>query len=222
MFVLTDGKYYVMENPMRIGDYLKTTSPIQAKEFTYKQARNLVQKSRKKYSWIKNFQLVDLNTGEKSDKSLNYKGNAGIYIENNINFDDSILDKIIEESNSIIGLAGWDMEQLNTYENLLSTQLSKCDSAESDVKHALEKYKEDNDGRKPQAHKAAKIGYLLDDIRDRHKKIKQCIRCVKIMQDAITYQYSIGKIKFELSKVKNGEYKGRTEYWEVALNILED
>lgn len=117
LFMLTNGKYYVMENPMKIGEYIKTTSPIQAKEFTYK---------------------------------------------------------------------------------------------------------EDNNGKKPQAHKAAKIGYLLDDIRDRHKKIKQCIRYVQVMEDAITYHYSIGKIKFELSKVTSGEYKGRTEYWKLALHILED
>ena len=34
MFILTDGKNYVMENPMKQGVYLQTTSPIQAKEFT--------------------------------------------------------------------------------------------------------------------------------------------------------------------------------------------
>ena len=211
-----------MENPLKIGDYLATTSPVQAKQFSYKQARNLVQKSRKKYSWIKKFQLVDVDSGEESSKSLNYKGNADVYVDENIKFDDSILDKIVKESNSIIGLAGWNLQQLNTYENLLNTQLSMCDSAESDIKHSLEKYKEDNNGKKPQAHKAAKIGYLLDDIRDRHKRIKYCIRCVKVMQDAVAYQYSISKIKFELSKVSNGEYKGRTEYWKIALEILEN
>lgn len=222
VFILTDGKNYVMENPLKIGDYLATTSPVQAKQFSYKQARNLVQKSRKKYSWIKKFQLVDVDSGEESSKSLNYKGNADVYVDENIKFDDSILDKIVKESNSIIGLAGWNLQQLNTYENLLNTQLSMCDSAESDIKHSLEKYKEDNNGKKPQAHKAAKIGYLLDDIRDRHKRIKYCIRCVKVMQDAVAYQYSISKIKFELSKVSNGEYKGRTEYWKIALEILEN
>ena len=34
MFILTDGKNYVMENPMKIGEFISTTSPIQAKEFT--------------------------------------------------------------------------------------------------------------------------------------------------------------------------------------------
>ena len=222
VFILTDGKNYVMENPMKIGEYLATTSPIKAKQFTYKQARSLVQRGGKKLSWLKGYQLVDLETGKESDKSLNYRGNENVHIGNNLPFDDSILDKIIEESNSIIGLAGWDIEQLNTYENLLNIQLSECDSGESDINHALEKYKEDHKGKKPQAHKIAKIGYMLDDIRDRHKKIKQCLRYIRVMENAITYQYSIGKIKLELSKVKSGEYKGRTEYWNAALKILED
>lgn len=43
MFILTDGKNYVMENPMRQGVYISTTSPIQAKEFTWRQARSLLQ-----------------------------------------------------------------------------------------------------------------------------------------------------------------------------------
>lgn len=59
----------------------------------------------------------------------------------------------------------------------------------------------------------AKVGYLLDDIRDRHKKLKQCIRFIQVMEDAITHQYTIGKIKLELSKVSSSEYKGE-------LNII--
>ena len=91
---------------------------------------------------------------------------------------------------------------------------------ESDIKHALQKYREDNNGKKPQAHKMAKVGYLLDDIRNKHKNIKQCLNYIRVMQDAITYKYDIGKIKFELSKAKYSEYKGRTEYYEMALDLL--
>ena len=32
MFILTDGKNYVMENPIKQGTYVSTTSPLQAKE----------------------------------------------------------------------------------------------------------------------------------------------------------------------------------------------
>lgn len=219
MFILTDGKNYVTENPMKSGEYLATTSPVQAKQFTYKQARSLVQRKGKKYSWIKPYQLIDMDTGKEAEGSLWYKGNAGNYM-NDSEFDYEILNKIVNESNSILGLAGWDMEQLNTYKNLLSTELSRCDSAESDIEHALQAYKEETGGKKPQAHKMAKIGYLLDDIRDKHKQIKQCLTYIQVMQDAITYQYNIGKIKLELSKAKYVAYKGRTKYYQIAMELL--
>ena len=188
---------------MKSGEYMITTSSSMAKEFTYKQARSLVQNSRKKYSWIKKYNLI-------------------VYIGDESNFDYALLDKINSEANSILGLAGWDDNQLITYKNLLNTELSKCDSAESDINHALEKYKKIHNGKKPQAHKVAKIGYLLDDIRDKHKRIKQCIRYVQVMQDAISKGYNIEKIKLELSKVTSDDYKGRTEYWKMANDILED
>lgn len=222
MFILTDGKNYVMENPMKLGEYLQTTSPVQAKEFTYKQARTLLNNRNKKMSWIKAFYMVDTETKEVSKNSAGYKGNGGIYIgENDIQFDDSLIDKIYKETKSIIGLAGWSMMQLKTYEEELLVGLSKYDSAESDIEHALQKYKEDNNGKKPQAHKMAKIGYLLDEIRDKHKHIKQCLDYIKVMENAITYNYTIEKIKLELTKAKHSEYKGRTEYYQLALDLLD-
>lgn len=211
-----------MENPMKIGTYISTTSPIQAKEFSFKQARSLLNGRSKKMSWIKSFHMVNKDTGETCELSKKYKGNCGIYIgENDIDFDDNIIDLIYRETKSIIGLAGWSMEQLRTYEEELNIGLSKYDSAESDIEHALQKYKEDNGGKKPQAHKMAKIGYLLDEIRDKHKHIKQCQRYIKVMQDAITYNYTMEKIKLELTKAKHSEYKGRTEYYQMALDLLD-
>lgn len=222
MFILTDGKNYVMENPMKLGEYLQTTSPVQAKEFTYKQARTLLNNRNKKMSWIKAFYMVDTETKEVSKNSAGYKGNGGIYIGgNDIQFDDSLIDRIYEETKSIIGLAGWSMMQLKTYEEELLVGLSKYDSAESDIEHALQKYKEDNNGKKPQAHKMAKIGYLLDEIRDKHKHIKQCLDYIRVMENAITYNYTIEKIKLELTKAKHSEYKGRTEYYQLALDLLD-
>ena len=222
MFIITDGKNYVMENPMKKGQYISTTSPIQAKEFTWKQARNLLNNRSKKMSWIKSYHIVNQENGERNENSPNYKGNGGIYIgEKDIDFDDSIIDFIYKETKSIMGLAGWSMEQLKTYEEELNIGLSKYDSAESDIEHALQKYKEDNDGKKPQAHKMAKIGYMLDEIRDKHKHIKQCQRYIKVMQDAITYNYTIEKLKLELTKAKYSDYKGRTEYYQKALDILD-
>lgn len=222
MFILTDGKNYVMENPMKQGTYISTTSPIQAKEFTWKQARALLQNKKKSMSWIRAYNAVNQDTNT-IDKELKYcKGNGGMYLKkNDIDFDESIIEKIYEETKSIIGLAGWSMTQLKTYEEELLNGLSKYDSAESDIAHALQKYKEDNAGKKAQAHKMAKVGYLLDEVRDKHKHIKQCLHYIKVMQDAITYSYTIEKIKLELTKAKHTEYKGRTEYYQKALDLLD-
>lgn len=221
MFILTDGKNYVMENPMQQGVYLNTTSPNQAKEFTFKQARQLLQSGKKKLSWIKPYYMVNQETGEVCE-TTNYRGNGDVYVgENNVEFNDEIIPIIYKEVTSIIGLAGWSVNQLKTYEEMLNIGLSKYDSAEADINHALQKYKEDNNGKKPQAHKMAKIAYLLDDIRDKHKHIKQCMRYIQVMENAITYNYTIEKIKLELTKARSGEYKGRTEYYQMALNLLD-
>ena len=219
MYILTDGKNYVMENPMKPGFYMATTNPNYAKKFTFKSARSLIQSTKKSLSWLKGYDIVDEETGEIVKK--NYKGNGGCYIgRNDIDFDESIIAMVYNEAKSIIGLAGWSMTQLKTYEEALNNGLSKYDSAESDIVHALQKYKDDNNGKKAQAHKMAKISYLLDEVRDKHKHIKQCLDYVKVMQDAITYNYTIDKLKLELTKAKHTEYKGRTEYYKMALEIL--
>lgn len=222
MYILTDGKNYVMENPMQVGQYISTTSPVQAKEFSFKQARSLLNNKKKSLSWVKNYHMVNQDTGQAPQTSPRYKGNGGVYIgENDVKFDDSIIPLIYKEAKDIIGLAAWNMDQLRKYDDMLSVGLSKYDSAESDVKHALEKYKEKNDGKKPQAHKAAKIAYLFDEIRDKRKNIKDCIRLVQVLENAITYNYTIEKIKTELMKTEREEYKGRTEYYNMAMDILQ-
>ncbi|RHP46979.1 hypothetical protein [Clostridium sp. AF32-12BH] len=221
-YVLTNGKDYVIENPQKPGEYLHTTYSVNAKKFTYQSARAFKNRAREKYSWVKDYYLVEAESYEvpKNQHSLNYKGNADVYIgSNDIEFDEKILDQIYEEAHNIIGLAGWDMNQLNTYYNILNSALSKYDCAETDIVHALQGYKEKH-GKKPQAHKMAKIGYLLEDVRGKHKRIKQPIRYVQVMQDALSKNYSIGKLKEELSKVTNVGYRGRTEYYKAVLNIL--
>jgi hypothetical protein len=219
MYVLSDGKNYVMENPAKPGTYIYTTYSVRAKEFTYKQARSLVQNNRKKYSWMRNYHLVDLATGDVSEKSLNYRGNANSYDED-IEFNEGIFLEIMNETTFILNLMGWNKTQLNTYKNMLNNELSRCDSADSDIEHALQTYKEKTGGKKPQAHKMAKIGYLLDDIRDRHKKIKQCMKYLTVMEQAVDNGYSLEKLKLELSKAKYTEYKGRTKYYQMALDVL--
>ena len=221
MYILTDGKNYVMKDDQGKRPYIPTTSPNFAKEFTFKEAQTLLRHHSKGMAWIRNYYMVKTDTNEKSNIPPTYKGNGGVYIgDNDIDFDTSIIDKIFCESNSIMHLYGWSLTQLKTYEEQLNRALSKYDSAESDIDHALQKYKEDNDGKKPQAHKMAKVGYLLDEVRDIRKKVKQSIHYVQVMENAATSAYSLEKLKLELEKAKHVEYKGRTEYYQKALDLL--
>lgn len=64
MFILTDGKNYIMENPVKQGVYISTTSPTMAKKFTYKQARTILNDRSKKNAWIKTYYMVDEGTGK--------------------------------------------------------------------------------------------------------------------------------------------------------------
>lgn len=221
MFILTDGVNYVAENPMKTDEYISTTSSIQAKEFTYKKARSLIQSKKKSLAWIKGFHMMNLENGQIDKTVQHYKGNDGIYIgEKDIEFDESIIGLIYDETNSIMSLSAWDIKRLTVYEELLRQGLSKYDCADSDIEHALQKYREDNGGKKPQAHKMAKIGYMLDEIRDKRKHIKQCLKYIDVMKNAVKNNYSVEKIKAELTKSMQGEYKGRTDYYRMALDML--
>lgn len=220
-YILTDEKNYVMENPTKVGEYLLTTSPLFAKKFSYKQAKGSTQRKGKKYTKFRNFQLLNCETGDEEKINSNYKGNAGVYIgDKGITINHQMLDDILREVDTMLGLAGWSDIQLDTFKNELNKYLSYYDSAESDLEHALQKYKMDHNGKKAQAHKMAKFGYLLDNIRYERSRVKQCMRYVDVFKDAHTYKYTIEKLKLELSKTENREYKGRTDYWQAAIDIL--
>lgn len=215
MFILTDGKNYVMENPMKQGVYLQTTSPIQAKEFTFKQARTLLNSKSKKMSWIKSFCLVDKETGELETNVPKYS-NEGIFCgSKEFEFDESIIETIKHEVDSIIGLAAWDINQLNTYVAMLNQGVQFYDNAIQDIKHArLDK--------RPPAHIRTKIDGIMNDLEEKRRDVKQTRNYINILIRAIKEQWSIGKIKAELSKAKYVPYKGRTKYYEMIECLLKE
>ena len=202
MFILTDGKNYVMENPMKQGNYISTTSPIQAKEFTFKQARSLLQNKKSALSWIKLY--------------FPKFSNEGVFCgDKDFEFDASIINLIKEETESIIGLATWDLNQLNTYISMLNQGLQYYDSAISDVKHAkLDK--------RPPAHIRTKIYSMENDLEEKRRDIKQARSYADTLVRAINERWTIEKIKIELTKSKFTTYKGRTKYYELAENILKN
>ena len=215
MFILTDGKNYVMENPMKQGVYLQTTSPIQAKEFTFKQARTLLNSKSKKMSWVKSFCMVDKETGELETDIPKYS-NEGIFCgSKDFEFDESIVETIKHEVDSIIGLAAWDINQLNTYVAILNQGVQFYDNAIQDIKHArLDK--------RPPAHIRTKIDGIMNDLEEKRRDVKQTRNYINILIKAIKEQWSIGKIKAELSKAKYVPYKGRTKYYEMVEKLLKE
>ena len=215
MFILTDGKNYVMENPMKQGVYLQTTSPIQAKEFTFKQARTLLNSKSKKMSWVKSFCMVDKETGELETDIPKYS-NEGIFCgSKEFEFDESIVEIIKNEVDSIIGLAAWDINQLNTYVAMLNQGVQFYDNAIQDIKHArLDK--------RPPAHIRTKIDGIMNDLEEKRRDVKQTRNYINILIKAIKEQWSIGKIKAELSKAKYVPYKGRTKYYEIVEDLLKE
>lgn len=122
MYILTDGKNYVMDDPIHPGRVMYSTSPVNAKKFTFKQARALLNNKSKKLSWIRSFNMVDDSSGEKiAEQEVRSRSNKGIFVgKNDIDFDVSILDQIMQETNNLLGIAGWNMAQLTTYQNMLS------------------------------------------------------------------------------------------------------
>lgn len=51
MFILSDGKNYVMENPMQPGKYIMTTSVVQAKHFYFQTGKITIAKQEQK-AWL--------------------------------------------------------------------------------------------------------------------------------------------------------------------------
>lgn len=215
MFILTDGKNYVMENPMKHGNYISTTSPIQAKEFTWKQARSLLQNKKKSLSWVKSFYIVNQETGQVETDVPRYS-NEGIFCgDKDFEFDESVIDTIKQEITSIIGLAAWDINQLNTYIAMLNQGVQFYDNAIQDIKHArLDK--------RPPAHIRTKIDGIMNELEEKRRDIKQVRNYINILIKAIKEQWTIGKIKAELSKAKYVPYKGRTRYYDMVEELLKE
>ena len=215
MFILTDGKNYVMENPMHIGQYISTTSSVHAKEFTFKQARSLLQNKKKSLSWIKSYHMLNCETGEVETNVSKYS-NEGIFCgDKEFEFDESIVGIIKKEVDSIVGLAAWDINQLNSYLAMLNQGVQYYDNAIQDIKHArLDK--------RPPAHIRTKIDGIMNDLEEKRRDIKQTKNYVNVMISAVKEQWTIGKVKAELSRAKYVPYKGRTKYYDMIETLLEN
>lgn len=215
MFILTNGKDYVMENPMKQNTYISSTNPNQAKLFTIKQARTLLRNKKQSIAWIRKFYMVNNETGE-IEKNIHKYSNEGIFCnDKSFNFDENILQDIKKEVTSILGLAAWDINQLNTYNAILNQGLQFYDSAIADIKHArLDK--------RPPAHIRTKIDGIMNSLEEKRRDIKQTRNYIDVLLKALKEQWSVGKIKAELCKAKYVPYKGRTKYYGIVEELVKD
>ena len=89
------------------------------------------------------------------------------------------------------------------------------DSAISDIQHARM-------DKRPPAHIRTKIDGILNDLEEKRRDIKQASNYIAVFMEAIKQQWTIGKIKAELSKAKYVPYKGRTKYYGIVSDLLKD
>ena len=98
---------------------------------------------------------------------------------------------------------------------MLTQGLQFYDSAISDIQHARM-------DKRPPAHIRTKIGGILNDLEEKRLDIKQASNYIAVFMEAIKQQWTIGKIKAELSKAKYVPYKGRTKYYGIVSDLLKD
>jgi uncharacterized protein (UPF0147 family) len=213
MYILTDGKNYIMENPVQNGKYISTTSVPQATEFSFKQAKSLLVNKKSSTRWINSYYMVNKENNEVVNHKTECREN--IYnSENSFEFDESIIKDIKTEVSSIIGLAAWDINQLKTYNTMLNSGLSYYDSAISDIRHAQM-------DKRPPAHIRTKINTISNELEEKRRDVKQVRTYIDILIRAIEQQWTIGKIKMELSGAKYVPYKGRTKYYDLVNEMLD-
>lgn len=124
-YIITNGKYWVIENPIRPGEYMESTKSSNAKQFTFKQAKNLLNARSKKLGWIRNGYSMVGEDGNKPTVSPKAKGNGGVFLnENDIVVDLNLLDQIEDECTKFLSLAAWDESELSNMLESLSTYLS--------------------------------------------------------------------------------------------------
>ena len=189
-----------MENPMRCGDYRSSTSPNHAKQFTFKQARNLLRINKKGLSWIQSghFYMVDMDSGEKESRVPEYSNESIFTDQKSIEFDNSILDEVGLEVGAITGLAAWDITQLNAYNAALKQGLSFYDSALSDIDHARM-------NRRPPAHVMTKVDRIRNELKEKRRDIKQSMVYIEVLTRALKEQWSIAVSYTHLTLPTNRE-----------------
>lgn len=136
MFILADGVFFIRKHD--IDRYEAVLDKEIATEFSYKQAKSLINNKKAKLRWIKEYRMVNIVNGKILNN--NYQGKEGLYDINNIKFDTELVENIISKANVLSSLENMSKEDLETYKTKLLDMVSYYDSALSDIRHFLDLY----------------------------------------------------------------------------------
>lgn len=214
-YIITDGKSYVMKNPMNNSKYIATTSTAMAELFTFKQARSLINSKQKSIAWIKSYHMLEIDSGTTIDPAQAKAQAEELCVDGDFIFDENILDDICSEVESVLGLAAYEINELTLKSAILVRSLSYCDEALSDIYHSYI----DEELKIPAPEKSIiqkmEIEYVL-----RRKRVKQTMSYVDVMIMALENNWTLPKLKCEIAKAKYVPYKGRTKVYSQIRQLL--
>lgn len=213
-YVITNGEFYVKRDHAR-NKYVRDNRKSEATQFTSKQAKHILG-LKHKYTWIKDgFCAKEIEFGNigkpMKTSEVKRKGNGNCFMD--WEQDNTLIDSIETEERAIVGLLAYNSEQLGEKKFELEQALSYADSARSDILHAIEFKKIDA------AKRAVIVGYLKT-LQELHRKIKNCIRYIEVMQNCMDNHKDICTLKKELKDTEHKAYVGRTKYYELIQNII--
>lgn len=214
-YIISNGTSYVMKNPMNANKYISTTSSSMAGIFTFKQARALINNNQKSIAWIRDYHMVEIDSGTTVDPARAKMEAEELFVEGEFSFDDTLLDNIVVEVESLLGLAAYEINELIAQNAILNQALSYCDLVLSDITHLYT-----DPLLKISAPQRSIIQKMEIDYQLKRKAIKQTRSYVDVMTMALENNWNLPKLKSELSKAKYVPYRGRTKiYDEIRLLI---
>lgn len=213
MFILTDGSFYLKSGDSK-RDYLTTRNIDDAIKVTKREANNILAK-KSKINWLGRYYYVNILDLDKEDMIENADDKAvnNNQTERGFHFDEDIIKDISNMVQAVTNIS-FNKEKLNTYKNTLTKAEEYYTDASCDISHIMRD--------KPDVLPAIKIKLweLGEEICYKRKNIKQALTQVGIILESINSNWNLYGLQKKLQPTTNWDtYKGRTEYYDIALNI---
>lgn len=224
MFILTDGHFYVRNGNSK-REYIATNKIEEAIKVTRREGNSILNK-KTKMPWLSKYRLIAASNiiieneniseninEENSNNVHNYKGKADIYTgDNKVEINEEIITYINDIVDAINNI-NLDKNILDDYIDKLSSMLSYYDSVLSDISHII-KY------NNPSSVAKSKIYDIEHDIENKRSEVKQTFVYVQLLLNGINNNWSFSVLHNKLSNANWKEYKARTDYYDMLLNII--